>query len=287
MKLNRKDWDFTAITEKYLGSAIVYEYSRELKDVLAVMHKWISCSTDRILAEMNISGRARAKELLPDFGELLKNTRTGRDILQVCKEEWTCDFAPVFSYLDLLTPLKVPYMTLHFLVVSSRLREGEPWADLDDSEKEEIRSAYEVFFLDEAVRLFPITANVPPNTLGISINRDQSKPAIMRSFARQLTKLDLFRKGIKRPGRSAAPPFEVLKRLAALRLSRTLSYNDALVYLSGLERENLGKRNGRFRQLWPKYDSQGAWQGAVDAASGFVRDIDSGDFTFAKVRLNS
>jgi len=247
LKLNRKDWDFTGVTEEYLGPAIVYEHSREVNAVLLPMRRWLNAPAREILAEARSrfeTDKSLASQKLPQIADALKmltllssstyleSARFGRDILDVFKhklseEPWP-PLTEVVVELNRLTPVEMPDIMIHFLMVSPGLQKNKAWAFLAKSEKDDLRDAYDKHFGKTPVNLY--VEDLPfKNALHVLIDWNFSDTQITASFKRQLKRFEpKDRRAAKLPGRAAALPYDALRQLSALRLGRESSFENCI-----------------------------------------------------------
>jgi hypothetical protein len=309
-QLPREDWDFTAIGPKYLGPAIVYEYSREwngmkrLSQLLnSSVKKIVSDRLDKyqriIFKAQRISSLSGIADSLtaPDYSDILRSASTGDDVLTIWKEKLADPYSMespthILRELKLLMGLKAPDLILEFLIGSKHLRACRPWTTLNEVEMKCLDAIYCRYFHRGEPVSFLIGAHAKyaglfEKEIPILIDWTCSDPQIVTSFKNQLASIrPRGRSFSKEIGRAAALPYESLKQLAAFRLGKTMS------------REQFSRRykepsatdddhEARIKRLWPRFDSDGAWSGAKTAAKKQVMKACRGNFSFAEIKWSS
>ena len=226
------------------------------------------------------------------------------------------DLEGIFNDLWYITNVELNDAMSHFLIASDGLRKNRPWATLPLTEMQMLAS------LSTHYGAAPTAVSVlrskcakissefwPEKTFVIEIDWAARDTEIVESFRNKLKNLrPAYRRTFKlpegksapvweaalrrlvtptskHPGRAAAQPFDALRQLSALRLSRHTS-RQAFLKQCVKPRADIEAQQDRIEKLWPGYSSDGAWSDAKKKAKAKINQSKSGDLSFAKIDWN-
>jgi hypothetical protein len=249
-----EEWDFTSITEPFLGSAMLYEYIASSVRILSIMENWLACRL-----RDPTSGEETDTTVGAFIGKgLTKITDMDRDVLMN------------------VSPFSIPFFSM--CVATARLIvNGQPWSELSETQKSQLENEYNrewsrgpIDTIDPA-KLGPLA--------GIDIDWDFSDPEISAELRKIIEKM--------RPqpprfrlGRSAQQSWVRLRELAAFRIQRAgVSYSKAKPLL-----DNYRPDDPHF--ILPRYSKERSWYSAVENAKQWVWELECESIQFSQTQAN-
>jgi hypothetical protein len=300
-KIDQAEWDFRGIDRESLGAALIYEYTRSSKKIMRALGEWLNSEVpgwewrkvcgdreDGFHYEGDDEGWEGSKfhlkmwrwtgspkkviEFIEPSAENDRKARIPEEIEEKFRES---------------APEGLPFEVMEFALALPWISESGPWLELHRNTQTLLRKIYEeqrafeaapVVFEGDPTFLFSSEKNLS-GVFQFRANWRFSDKAISAAIAdRVRAQRPKNQPPRRRPGRSAAPPFEALKWLAAYRLSKA-AYNFRAAEKLLEKLPDMG--------VLPKYTYQSGWDGAIAKAEECLRMAESGNFDFAKVETTS